>query len=658
MVTRRRRAGIDDSKKQPRVTAYSLGSSDNFDFFPNLDTSGMLGGSPEMSAVDALKTGTYKPFMRFMEYEGKWEGKPHRSEFSASIKDDMDGAIVPLHGGGSFAWKPESAAVTGPGPAGVMPPGGQDAGGITAEMQRIEELERMYGAPENRAPVRRKYYANPRQYYDHVLFADSYANTFAGEVIDTLVDFIMGNGVHPSLALRNPSGDAEADMAELEKGKEAIDDLNAIDDWYSDTSAERQDSWFDVPFQDKIKSAITNMLVFGRCCIVKEYWEHLPKVEDDVEAKTPGSTSKDDDPSGADEDKKKEMNAAVDSDPLPNVLKVVHPIEMGLTEVELYSGKVAGIWISNDQPYMPMKDMIYLVNGYSSPMIGSATYGFSRLQRSIDQTRMYRRLLALNLPQFLKTSASGMGAFIMNTTGYPQAVRESIRQNLTSMYRTGEIAVIDYANTKDFEWKEFKINTDIKALVELERSLLSTISTVLGVPHSIVFDSAESRATLIGRIVTFTNTTVQALRSSIGRQLVQQHWLPNLRKRQDKSYLEKYVVEAEFSDHTLETKLEKVERLLQETQLNPYRDAYLGEELGIRNYLSKVDTEKREEQDQMEKDAMEAKMMGPASAMSSAGAGGKEGSKGPASRSRSKNGKPMATKRETMQRRSQGSNSG
>ena len=255
--------------------------------------------------------------------------------------------------------------------------------------------------------------------------------------------------------------------------------------------------------------------------------------------------------------------------PLPNVLKVVHPIEMGLTEVELYSGKVAGVWIANDQPYVPMGDMIYLVNGYSSPMIGAATYGFSRLQRSIDQTRMYRRLLARNLPQFLKTSASGMGAFIMNTTGYPHAVRESIRQNLTNMYRVGEIAVIDYANTADFEWKEFKINTDIKALVELERSLLSTISTVLGVPHSIVFDSAESRATLIGRIVTFTNTTVQSLRTSLGRQLVQQYWLPNLRTTQKEEFLKEYTIEARFRDHTLETKLEKVERLLQETQLNP-----------------------------------------------------------------------------------------
>ena len=236
----------------------------------------------------------------------------------------------------------------------------------------------------------------------------------------------------------------------------------------------------------------------------------------------------------------KTKQAAVEDDPLPNVLKVIHPIEMGLTEVELYSGKVAGIWIANDQPYVPMGDMMYFVNGYASPMIGSATYGFSRLQRCIDQTRLYRRMLAKNFPQYLKTSASGMGAFVMNTTGYAASVRQSIRESLSSMYRTGEIAVIDFANVNDFAWHEFKINTDIGALVELNQAMLSTISTVLGVPHSIVFDSAESRATLIGRIVTFQSTTVESLQASIGDQLEQQHWLPNMRKTQDEAYLEEY----------------------------------------------------------------------------------------------------------------------
>ena len=643
--------------KRPRIEAFGLGASDDFDHFPYFDTSEMVAGSPEQKAVEALKAGTYMPFMRSLPFTSEWSGAPHRSTFSASVDNEFDGAVIPLHGEGSFTWSPKAAAVRAPAQYSVVQPNVQDSGGVTAEAQRIEELERMYGAPQNRIPLRRKYYANPRQYYDHVLFADAYANTFAGEVIDTLVDFVMGNGVYPALVLRNPSGDAEKDSAELEKGQDAIKRLMAIDDWYSDTAAERQDTWFDVPFQAKIKAVVTNMLVFGRCCIVKEYWEHLPKVEDYVDLSRKKDDSgpdegKDEDPSdGGNGDKKEkrtdtwsaaedkeekeddgggqadyakdleeygkedgmedeegEDDKPEDDSPIPNVLKVIHPIEMGLTEVELYTGKVAGIWIANDQPYVPMKDMMYFVNGYSSPMIGSATYGYSRLQRCIDHTRMYRRLLAKNLPQFLKTAASGMGAFIMNTTGYSAAVRQSIRQSLTSMYRAGEIAVIDYANTKDFEWKEFKINVDIAALVELEKAMLSSTSTVLGVPHSIVFDSAESRATLIGRIVTFTNTTGESLQTNVGTQLKQQHWLPNLRKTEPKSFLEKYTVEARFRNHTLETKLEKVERLLQETQLNPYKDGYMGEELGIPDYLTKIDTDKREEQKENEMKEMEARI--------------------------------------------------
>ena len=440
--------------------------------------------------------------------------------------------------------------------------------------------------------------------------------------------FINGNGEDVDKA----DEDEEADKEKLAEGQHAIGTLMQIDEWYSDTGPKAQDEYFDVALQNKIKSIVTHMLVFGRACIVKERWEHLPKVEDDVE-----------------------FEQGLDPKPLPNVLKVLHPIEMGLTEVELYTGKVAGLWISNDQPYIPMGDMLYFVNGYSSPMIGAATYGYSRLQRCIEHFRLYRRLLARNVPQYLKTSATGMGAFVMNTTGYPAAVRESIRQSLTSMYRTGEIAVIDYANTDDFEWKEFKVTTDINALVQLEQTMLSSMSTVLGVPHSIVFDSAESRATLIGRIVTFTNTTVKSLRKDIGRQLVQQWWLPNMRKTQAEEFLKEYTVEARFRDHTRETKLEEVERLLQEIQINPYKDSYLGEELGIDDYASKIDSTKRDEQAQLDKDMMEAEIM--ASNAQSA-AGGKEGGKGPATRSRSKNGKPMSTKRETMNRRSTGSGSG
>ncbi len=46
----------------------------------------------------------------------------------------------------------------------------------------------------------------------------------------------------------------------------------------------------------------------------------------------------------------------------------------------------------------------------------------------------------------------------------------------------------------------------------------------------------------------------------------------------------------------LETKLEKVARLIQEMQINPYTNEYLGEELGDKDYLEHIDEDKIEQQ--------------------------------------------------------------
>ena len=612
----------------PRITVTSIPSADStngddgpFDHFPNLDPTS-TNSRAEAKLVQALKDGDYTPFMQAVEYKGTWSDQWRAFNAQAihmpGMPRDMRAAAASLRVKGTAAingaQRVLKQAIVAAGDAALTV--GTIAG---SESERLRELARMY--KNSRVPLRRKYYANPRQYYDHVLLADAYANTFAGEVIDTLVAFIMGRGVFPVLALRRPSGDPDKDAKELEAVHDVLLDIMEIDQWFSDMGPVRQDNWFDTVFQERIRSLVTMCLVFGRAAMAKEYWAHLPRVElDDKPIK------------------------------MPNVLKIIHPIEMGLTEVELYSGKVAGVWISNDQPYLPMEDMIYIVNNNYSPMIGTHTYGFTRLQRCIDHTRMYRRLLARSLPQYLRVSATGMGAFLMNTTGYPPAVRENIRSNLLNMHRTGEIAVIDYANVDDFDWKEFKINTDIGALVELEKGLLSSISTVLGVPHSIVFDSAESRATLIGRIVSFSNTTVATARESIGNQLAQQWWMPILRtlKKDESDFLKKFTLKTRFVDLSLETKLELVERLLQESELNPYKNSYIGEQLGDPEYEQHIDEKKIEEMKEERRMMMEAKMAGPG--------GGTDGPQGGAGRNSSrrassKNGKQIQTKRDGATRR-------
>lgn len=527
--------------RDPRFEIYTLRDTGEMDYFPHLRARG--GDAEHVEALASLKDGTYQPFMAAVEYEGKY-GKDYAT-FSASLKNTD---IIASPQDGEFS--------------------------ANLDQERVEQLKELHTKDgHTQVPVRRKYYANPRQYYDHILLADGYTNSFAGTVIDTWCDFTIPREVKPVLKLRNPSGDSKADRERIKANQDVIDRLLAVDMWHSDNGVEARDEYFDVPLQQKLKAAFKQREVFGRSVIVKEHWDDIVPVTID------GTEFKE----------------------LDNVLKPLHSIELGITEIELYTGKVAGVWLSNDQPYIPSGNMLYFINEYATPQIGAISYGFSKLQRSIDQVRLYRRLLARNFPQYLRTSASGMGAFFLNTTGYSDDTRKKIRAELRSTYKSAEIAVIDYANVKELEWKEFKINTDIAHLVQLEQAMLQTIANVIGVPQSIILDAGSpARATLVGRILTFMNNNVAQARTTFGQQLVNQWWMPNFRVVGTTEQIDEFYIDAEFVDVSMETKQEKIDRLLQETQLNPYTDEYIGEELEDPDYLAHIDEAKKEEAKQQQ----------------------------------------------------------
>jgi hypothetical protein len=245
---------------------------------------------------------------------------------------------------------------------------------------------------------------------------------------------------------------------------------------------------------------------------------------------------------------------------------------------------------------------MYLVNQYQSPMIGSLLYGFSKLQRALDPIRLLRRIFAQNYQQFIRNSASGCGAFVFDSTQYPEDIRTKLRTAIKNSYKSGEISVIDYANINDFKYEAMNIDVKIGELHQLQEGLIKVVIGVTGIPQSLIFDEAAStRATLVGRVISFINNQVETVRTTFAQQISSQWYMRIFRELYGKNedILDTFYIDIEFEEMELETKLEKVGRLLQETQLNPYTDDYLGEELGDKDYLDHVDTKKREEQNQM-----------------------------------------------------------
>jgi len=150
-----------------------------------------------------------------------------------------------------------------------------------------------------------------------------------------------------------------------------------------------------------------------------------------------------------------------------------------------------------------------------------------------------------------------------------------------------------------------KINADISGLVTVQEAMVKIMIGITGMPQSLIYGEGDAnRSTLVGRIVSFINNQVAQLRTSIGLQIAAQHYMPNFRilYKDKKELLEMFYIDVEFEEAELETRAEKVERLLAEMQLFPYKPEHIGEELGDKDYMSNIDDDaiklKKEQQQQ------------------------------------------------------------
>ena len=549
-MTKKKQTLEEEEKLVPSIDFYSLGGADDYDHFPHLADSGF---GTDDKYFKQLKQGTYQPHMQLQEYTAKVEkrtkllrgARPLSQEFTASNHD---------------TWEEYKAAEMVP----------------LRDMQkqtrdRLAILAKSF--QNSNQPLQPRYFHNNYQYFDHVLLSDAYINSFGGTVIDAYADFIMPKEIKPVLKLRNPSevGDSDAQAKEIKKNHEIIDTLEQVDRWYSDKGRTSQDPFMDVPLQHKFKTAIINALTFGRDALVYENWKHVDPV-------TANGT---------------EYRG------LPNVVKVMQPIDMGMIEIDSATWKLGGLYVYNTRNYIPSSEMLYLVNQYQSPMIGGMYYGYTKLSRALDPIRLLRRIFAVNYQQFIRNGAMGMGTWVFNSTGYDDNVRKKIRTSLKASWKSGEFGVVDYANIKDLVFVPMNIDAKIADLKELEAHLFTIISGVMGMPQSLIFDeAAATRATFVGRIISFLNNQIQTPRTTYGAQFATQHYMRIFRTiyAKQNDILEKFYIDVEFEEMELETKTEKVNRLLLEQQLNPYTNQYIGEELNDQAYLEHIDEEKIKEQ--------------------------------------------------------------
>ena len=520
--------------RAPYVKIQSI-TADPFDFFPELRSSPEFGDG---KILRQLKSGSYKLYMSASRYDGEWSRKSRT--MTASLAAPIDTAP---------RFRTFSAS-------------------LDSDDDRIRELAKTY---DRKMPITSNKYMNPRQYYDYLLLESAYKNTPAGISSDTWNDYVFPRQLRPVLRLREPSGDPAKDAQKIRADSQKyLPAIAGVMDWFSDLGPKRVDGYHDTPLNGKLKAALKMSDSYGWSMLVKENWEDRPHPTVKGEA----------------------------IEELPNAFKFVHPMEMGMVEVERYTGKAAGIWLHNERPFVPADECALFINEPYTPMIGAFQYGFSRAQRVIDLCRLYWRMVSRSIPQYLKVSATGMGMFTYNSAGMPEANRTNMETQLRNLYTSGEIGTMDVGNVGNVQWNEFKVNTDIAYITNLLELVVKLITNGMGVPHAILYDDgAAAHATLAGKLVGFERYPVTQRRQTFGFAVGSQILQPFYRTiyADEQSLLKEYWLDVEFEPVNLETPLERIERLLQENQLNPYTLEWLGQQLEDPQYSLHVDKQKIDE---------------------------------------------------------------
>jgi len=220
--------------KEPQISIMSLdllGGDNDFDYFPHMKWSEKL-KTLENDLVGQVKRGTYQIFNQAVEYTAVVKKDKNHTLVSAKPKsDEYEASKHSIYEADMVEQQTRAPGKT-----------------------RYEVLNEQF--QRSNIPLRPRYYHNPLQYFDHVVLADGYVNSFGGTVVDTYVDFVMPKMIKPVLKLRNPKnvGDKKAQEKKIKESQEIIDKLEAIDMWYSDKGRSESDPLMDIPFQQKIKS--------------------------------------------------------------------------------------------------------------------------------------------------------------------------------------------------------------------------------------------------------------------------------------------------------------------------------------------------------------------------------------------------------------------
>ena len=408
-----------------------------------------------------------------------------------------------------------------------------------------------------------RFFMNPYQDLDYMVLQDIYANSIGGRIIDRKEELKFGNGIRPVLKLHNPKkhGTDEAQQKLLEDNQDIIDKLLMVDDALGDPD-DALDPFLDTDVNTKFQALSKNASVFGRCMIVKQFTKRLLLADGTLAPST-----------------------------IPNILKVIHPRDMGIVEIDQESWKLKSVNIRFTAQDILPHQMIYIENGSNNPVYNALHYGFSEMQSMIGASRSLSQMLNIDFPTITKHVWAGIGFMFIEPEGTTESQKQLELDQINSVARAGRLntLMLDPDKVK-VDFQDF--NPKINELVQLADFLIRYNIAQTGMPQALFAQEQDSnRSTLVQKIRLFMDGGLKNNQKDFAQQFAKQHYMPNFKALygKDSEQFKTFKVEAEFEPLKLEAFDDSVEAVIKLNKEFPLIPKFAGELMGIKNFETKLD---------------------------------------------------------------------
>lgn len=456
-----------------------------------------------------------------------------------------------------------------------------------------------------------KFFWNPYTALDLLVFQDVYTHTICGTIIDILVAFTVGMGIRPVLKLVNeedvevkekeiskkeeknsikekqnanerevetgipqnpetpdpePIMETKQEAVEriLDENKELLEPLKAIDDFFGERENEIgiSEDW-----DTMVEALVRNHWIFGRDLMTME-------TSDDYVFEWEG----------------------VKYPNIRTIAKVQHPRDIHFVEIDQATFNIVGVSLMFSPDMLRREDMIYLAHMMESPIYNGKGYGYSLEQRMLGDGRSLRKLKDRDFPN---VASIGYAPFTIVATKRDEKGTGNEAKQGQTFIDTMVAGQPNHTALKDpqNDLVVHKIDTDpkISEMIELAHYHAEAAAKTAQVPTTLVAQEKDpNRDTLLGILRMFSEVEIPRKRLPITRVFTKQHYMPNFREiyKDKKEILERFRVEAEFTDVKIDSWADIVSAFLELNKVFRFTADAAGEMLGIENLEGKIDPEK------------------------------------------------------------------